>query len=58
MNAPFHEPSTTREKRHLTLLIAAPRGFCAGVDRAIEIVERALARYGAPVSVVRPRKPR
>lgn len=35
----------------LTLLIAAPRGFCAGVDRAIEIVERALDRYGAPVYV-------
>ncbi|MDZ4306416.1 MAG: 4-hydroxy-3-methylbut-2-enyl diphosphate reductase, partial [Allopontixanthobacter sp.] len=35
----------------LTLLIAAPRGFCAGVDRAIEIVERALARYGSPIYV-------
>ncbi|GGD42512.1 4-hydroxy-3-methylbut-2-enyl diphosphate reductase [Croceicoccus pelagius] len=35
----------------LRLLIAAPRGFCAGVDRAIEIVERALDRYGAPVYV-------
>ena len=35
----------------LRLLIAAPRGFCAGVDRAIEIVERALVRYGAPVFV-------
>ena len=35
----------------LTLLIAAPRGFCAGVDRAIEIVERAIERYGAPVYV-------
>jgi 4-hydroxy-3-methylbut-2-enyl diphosphate reductase len=33
------------------VLIAAPRGFCAGVDRAIEIVERALERYGAPVYV-------
>ncbi|HXD02959.1 MAG TPA: 4-hydroxy-3-methylbut-2-enyl diphosphate reductase [Novosphingobium sp.] len=32
-------------------MIAAPRGFCAGVDRAIEIVERALERYGAPVYV-------
>lgn len=37
--------------RPLDLLIAAPRGFCAGVDRAIEIVERALERYGAPVYV-------
>lgn len=35
----------------LTLLIAAPRGFCAGVDRAIEIVERSLDKYGAPVFV-------
>ncbi len=35
----------------LRLLIAAPRGFCAGVDRAIEIVELALERYGAPVFV-------
>jgi 4-hydroxy-3-methylbut-2-enyl diphosphate reductase len=32
-------------------LLAAPRGFCAGVDRAIQIVERALAKYGAPVYV-------
>ena len=38
-------------KRPLTLLVAAPRGFCAGVDRAIEIVERALERYGPPVYV-------
>ncbi len=35
----------------LTLLLAAPRGFCAGVDRAIQIVELALAKYGAPVYV-------
>jgi 4-hydroxy-3-methylbut-2-enyl diphosphate reductase len=33
------------------ILLAEPRGFCAGVDRAIEIVERALARFGAPVYV-------
>jgi 4-hydroxy-3-methylbut-2-enyl diphosphate reductase len=38
-------------KQPLTLLIAAPRGFCAGVDRAIRIVELALERYGAPVYV-------
>jgi 4-hydroxy-3-methylbut-2-enyl diphosphate reductase len=38
-------------KAPLTLLIAAPRGFCAGVDRAIRIVELALLRYGAPVYV-------
>ena len=33
------------------ILLANPRGFCAGVDRAIEIVERALERYGAPIYV-------
>ena len=33
------------------MLIAAPRGFCAGVDRAIEIVEKSLERYGPPVYV-------
>lgn len=47
MNAPFPQPV----KPALRLLLAAPRGFCAGVDRAIEIVERALNRYGAPVYV-------
>jgi 4-hydroxy-3-methylbut-2-enyl diphosphate reductase len=35
----------------LTVLLAAPRGFCAGVDRAIQIVELALRKYGAPVYV-------
>lgn len=35
----------------LTLYLAAPRGFCAGVDRAIKIVEMALERWGAPVYV-------
>ncbi len=51
-------PSPTAEPREkpaalapLKLLIAAPRGFCAGVDRAIEIVERALGRFGEPVYV-------
>lgn len=39
------------EKPPLHLLIAAPRGFCAGVDRAILIVDRALAKFGAPVYV-------
>jgi 4-hydroxy-3-methylbut-2-enyl diphosphate reductase IspH len=33
------------------ILLAAPRGFCAGVDRAIEIVERAIEKFGAPVYV-------
>ena len=39
------------EKPPLHLLIAAPRGFCAGVDRAILIVDRTLEKYGAPVYV-------
>jgi 4-hydroxy-3-methylbut-2-enyl diphosphate reductase len=39
------------ERPPLTVLLAAPRGFCAGVDRAIQIVERALERFGAPVYV-------
>ena len=38
-------------KPPLTIFLAAPRGFCAGVVRAIDIVERALALYGAPVYV-------
>jgi 4-hydroxy-3-methylbut-2-enyl diphosphate reductase len=36
---------------NLTVRLAAPRGFCAGVDRAIQIVEQCLAKYGAPVYV-------
>ena len=42
---------TTVSKAPLTILLAAPRGFCAGVDRAIQIVERALEKYGSPVYV-------
>ncbi|MAU53608.1 MAG: 4-hydroxy-3-methylbut-2-enyl diphosphate reductase [Roseovarius sp.] len=38
-------------KPSLTLYLAAPRGFCAGVDRAIKIVEMALSKWGAPVYV-------
>ena len=34
-----------------TLLLASPRGFCAGVDRAIQIVEQSIEKYGAPVYV-------
>ncbi len=41
----------TASKPLLELIIAAPRGFCAGVDRAIQIVELAIERYGAPVYV-------
>jgi len=35
----------------MQIVLAQPRGFCAGVDRAIEIVERALAKFGAPIYV-------
>jgi len=42
---------TVNELPPLRVLIAAPRGFCAGVDRAIQIVELALERFGAPVYV-------
>jgi 4-hydroxy-3-methylbut-2-enyl diphosphate reductase len=38
-------------RRPLKVLLATPRGFCAGVDRAIQIVERAIEKYGAPVYV-------
>ena len=46
-------PSTQKPAamRQLRVLLAGPRGFCAGVDRAIRIVEEALRRYGAPVFV-------
>ncbi len=48
MNAPAFPTSS---KPPLRVLVAAPRGFCAGVDRAIHIVELALQRWGAPVYV-------
>jgi 4-hydroxy-3-methylbut-2-enyl diphosphate reductase len=41
----------TGGKPKLTILLAGPRGFCAGVERAIEIVERAIEKYGRPVYV-------
>ena len=40
-----------RKKVNKEILLAQPRGFCAGVDRAIEIVERTLAKFGAPIYV-------
>ena len=47
-----HSPPAAQGARHpLKILLAAPRGFCAGVDRAIKIVELALARFGPPVYV-------
>ena len=51
MNAPFQPARDSDRKLPLAVMIAAPRGFCAGVDRAIEIVERSIERYGAPVYV-------
>ncbi|MEM6827085.1 MAG: 4-hydroxy-3-methylbut-2-enyl diphosphate reductase, partial [Pseudomonadota bacterium] len=58
MNVPLSESALSKanatpatETQPLRLLIAAPRGFCAGVDRAIEIVEKSIERYGAPVYV-------
>ena len=39
------------QKPELSVVLAGPRGFCAGVDRAIRVVEEALRRYGAPVYV-------
>src|SRR5215470_5501507 len=38
-------------RRRLRVVLAQPRGFCAGVERAIEIVERALEKYGPPIYV-------
>ena len=40
-----------KENKKLKVLLAAPRGFCAGVDRAIEIVKKSIKKYGAPVYV-------
>jgi 4-hydroxy-3-methylbut-2-enyl diphosphate reductase len=52
MSPPFPSLSSAGEHpRALTVLLAEPRGFCAGVDRAIQIVELALAKHGAPVYV-------
>jgi len=48
---PAKSPRQPPQRRPLTLFLAAPRGFCAGVDRAIQIVELALEKYGAPVYV-------
>ena len=39
------------KKREIKILLSAPRGFCAGVERAIEIVEKSIQKYGAPVYV-------
>jgi len=47
----FRAHSGERERAELDILLANPRGFCAGVERAIEIVERALKLYAAPIYV-------
>jgi 4-hydroxy-3-methylbut-2-enyl diphosphate reductase len=47
----LNQPEATLQKPPLKILLAAPRGFCAGVDRAIQIVEQALTKFGAPVYV-------
>ena len=39
------------KNKEIKILLSAPRGFCAGVERAIEIVEKALIKYGSPVYV-------
>ena len=39
------------KNKELKILLAAPRGFCAGVDRAIEIVKKSIEKYGAPIYV-------
>ena len=58
VRTPASERAGTRAERFfmiesknkpLTILLASPRGFCAGVQRAIQIVERAIERYGRPV---------
>lgn len=41
----------TQPKDNMKIILTSPRGFCAGVDRAIQIVEKALEKYGAPVYV-------
>jgi len=49
--SPALPASDAAAKPPLTIILAAPRGFCAGVDRAIQIVERALDQFGPPVYV-------
>ena len=39
------------KKQKINLYLASPRGFCAGVDRAVKIVEESIKRFGSPVYV-------
>jgi len=50
MNAPVTSSASpfVLDRRPLNVRLATPRGFCAGVDRAIQIVERAIEKFGAP----------
>lgn len=48
---PVPAPQSPTDKRAISVRLATPRGFCAGVDRAIQIVERAIEKFGAPVYV-------
>jgi hypothetical protein len=49
--APHNRYCPSRKVSRMQVILANPRGFCAGVDRAIEIVEQALSRFGAPIYV-------
>lgn len=51
IHTPDNTAPTEAPPRVLKVLLAGPRGFCAGVDRAIRVVEEAIRRYGAPVYV-------
>jgi len=51
MNASANSQTTNDTKPQMTVVLAEPRGFCAGVERAIDVVERALDRFGAPIYV-------
>ncbi|MBS2962433.1 4-hydroxy-3-methylbut-2-enyl diphosphate reductase [Actinocrinis puniceicyclus] len=50
-DSPSADASASADASRKRVLLAAPRGYCAGVDRAVQTVERALERYGAPVYV-------
>ena len=43
--------NTNKSNNPLTILLASPRGFCAGVDRAVEIVKKSIKKFGTPVYV-------
>ncbi len=51
MTAPSANDHASKDRTSKKILLAAPRGFCAGVDRAIQVVERSIEKYGAPVYV-------